>query len=155
MFHSAFPEDSACWRKRWNNFTTSRPSFYWVVVAINGKKFSSGDVYDKFDLIGKSKKSVHDTLVKNLVKKNYQDFFRSLDNDLEGVVVCEDNMVTVLKNRALGLGAFASQMTGSGPAIFAFCEDLKIARNVHYGLCELSDKVFLTYTTPFSQSIMN
>jgi 4-diphosphocytidyl-2-C-methyl-D-erythritol kinase len=129
--------------------------FYWVVVAINGKKFSSGDVYDKFDLIGKSKKPVHDSLVKNLVKKNYQDFFKSLDNDLEGVVVCEDTMVTVLKNRAMELGAFTSQMTGSGPAIFAFCDDLKIARSVHSGLCELSDKVFLTYTTPFSQSIMN
>ncbi len=129
--------------------------FYWVVVAINGKKFSSGDVYDKFDLIGKEKKPMYDSLVKNLVRKNYMDFFTELDNDLERVVVYEDKMVTILKNKALELGAFASQMTGSGPAIFAFCDDLKIARRVHAGLGELSNKAFLTYTTPFSQSFLN
>ena len=32
-------------------------SIHWVVLAINGKKFSSGYVYDKFDLVGKSKKN--------------------------------------------------------------------------------------------------
>ncbi len=31
--------------------------FYWVIIAINGKKFLSGDVYDKFDLIGTEEES--------------------------------------------------------------------------------------------------
>ncbi len=129
--------------------------FYWVVLAINGKKFSSGDVYDKFDLVGKSKKTVHKVLVEKLANCKYGEFFTRLDNDLERVVVLEDKMVTILKNKAVECGAFSSMMTGSGPAIFAFCEDLAIAKKVYAGLGEISNKVYLTYTTPNSQNFLN
>jgi 4-diphosphocytidyl-2-C-methyl-D-erythritol kinase len=129
--------------------------FYWVVLAINGKKFSSGDVYDKFDLIGKSKKTAHKKLLEKMSKGQYREFFNRLDNDLERVVVLEDKMVTILKNKAVECGAFASMMTGSGPAIFAFCEDLVIAKKVYAGLGEISNKVYLTYTTPSSQNFLN
>jgi 4-diphosphocytidyl-2-C-methyl-D-erythritol kinase len=129
--------------------------FYWVVLAINGKKFSSGDVYDKFDLVGKSKKTVHKNLVEKLANCQYDEFFTGLDNDLEKVVALEDRMVTILKNKAVKCGAFASMMTGSGPAIFAFCEDRVIAQKVYAGLGEISNKVYLTYTTPNSQNSLN
>lgn len=129
--------------------------FYWVVLAINGKKFSSGDVYDKFDLVGKSKKAVHKKLLEKLANRQYREFFTKLDNDLERVVVLEDKMVNILKDKALESGAFASMMTGSGPAIFAFCEDLVIAKKVYAGLGEISNKVYLTYTTPNSQNFLN
>jgi len=129
--------------------------FYWVVLAINGKKFSSGDVYDKFDLVGKSKKTVHKNLLEKLANCQYDEFFTGLDNDLEKVVVLEDKMVTILKNKAVESGAFASMMTGSGPAIFAFCEDMVIAKKVYAELSELSNKVYLTYTTPNSQNFLN
>ena len=129
--------------------------FFWVVLAINGKKFSSGDVYDRFDLIGAEKSSKHKTLVENLVQKNYREFFSNLDNDLENVVTYEDLMVDTLKNKAIKYGSFASQMTGSGPAVFAFCDDLNSARKVYSGLGELTDKVFLSYTTPESLIFLN
>jgi len=129
--------------------------FYWVILAINGKKFSTGDVYDRFDLIGKEKNTVHTDLVEDLVHKNYDKFFLSLNNDLESVVSNEDAMVNTLKKKAMKLGSFASQMTGSGPAIFAFCRDLKSAKNVYLGLGEITDKVFLTYTTPNSLNFLN
>jgi 4-diphosphocytidyl-2-C-methyl-D-erythritol kinase len=129
--------------------------FYWVVLAINGKKFSSGDVYDKFDMVGKSKKTAHKKLLEKMAKGQYREFFTKLDNDLEKVVVLEDKMVTILKNKAVECGAFASMMTGSGPAIFAFCEDLVIAKKVYAGLGEISNKVYLTYTTPNSQNFLN
>ena len=129
--------------------------FYWVVLASNGKKFLSGDVYDKFDLIGKEKESVHASLVNSLAGQNFDSFFAKLDNDLERAVTIEDKMVGILKQKAIKLGAFASMMTGSGPTVFAFCEDLISARKVCQGLTELSDKVFLTYTTPNSLEIIN
>ncbi len=129
--------------------------FYWIVIAVNGKKFSSGDVYDKFDLIGKQKNSIHQNLVECLINKNYKDFFKKLENDLEKVVSVEDKMVSIIKRKAIELGAFASQMTGSGPAVFAFCPDLQTARKVYSGLGKISNKVFLTCTTPKSQDIIN
>jgi 4-diphosphocytidyl-2-C-methyl-D-erythritol kinase len=129
--------------------------FYWVVLAINGKKFSSGDVYDKFDLVGKSKKTVHKNLLEKLANCQYGEFFTGLENDLERVVVLEDNMVAILKNKAVKSGAFASMMTGSGPAVFAFCDDLAIAKKVYAELGEISNKVYLTHTTPNSQNFLN
>lgn len=129
--------------------------FYWVVLASNGKKFLSGDVYDKFDLIGKEKESVHASLVNNLTEKDLGSFFAKLDNDLERAVIIEDKMVGVLKQKAIELGAFASMMTGSGPTVFAFCEDLVSAKKVCHGLTKFSDKVFLTYTIPNSLDIIN
>jgi 4-diphosphocytidyl-2-C-methyl-D-erythritol kinase len=129
--------------------------FYWVVLASNGKKFLSGDVYNKFDLIGKEKESVHENLVNNLIEKDFGSFFTKLDNDLERAVIIEDEMVDTLKKKAIELGAFASMMTGSGPTVFAFCDDLIRARKVCQGLKEFSDKVFLTYTIPNSLGIIN
>lgn len=129
--------------------------FYWIVLAINGKKFSSGDVYDRFDLIGREKKPVHKILVDNLSRKKYQEFFSGLDNDLERVVTAEDEMVITLKTKAVELGSFASQMTGSGPAIFAFCHDLNSAKKVYAGLGEITKNVFLSYSTPGSLNFLN
>ena len=128
--------------------------FYWLVLAINGKKFSTGDVYDKFDLVGKEKEPVHKKLIDYMISKDFDSFFASLENDLEKVVVIEDKMVVELEKNARDLGAFSTHMTGSGPAIFAFCSDLKVARHVYNGLGKITERVFLSYTTPSSNNIL-
>lgn len=129
--------------------------FYWLVLAINGKKFSTGDVYDRFDLVGKQREPVHKNLIDNLFARDFNSFFSGLENDLEEVVVIKDKMVVKLKKNARDLGAFSTQMTGSGPAIFAFCSDLKVAKNVYEGLGEITERVFLSYTTPSSNNILS
>lgn len=129
--------------------------FYWIVVAINGKKFSSGDVYERFDLVGRESSQNHKFLINNLADKNYGVFFSNIENDLENVVTLEDEMVNILKSKAMSCGAITAQMTGSGPAIFAFCRDLISASKVYSGLKEISNKVFLAHTTATSQNIIN
>jgi len=127
--------------------------FYWIVLATNGGKFLSKDVYGKFDLIGVEKKSIHSELVNNIVKKEFSSFFGKLCNDLEDVVVIEDKEMLAVKEKASELGAIATQMTGSGPTVFACCDDLKTAINVYKGLKPLSSSVFLSHTTPNSLTI--
>lgn len=127
--------------------------FYWIILATNGGKFLSGDVYGKFDLIGVEKKSIHKELVNNIIKKEFGSFFGKLQNDLEEVVVIEDKEILAIKEKASELGAIATQMTGSGPTVFAFCDDLKTAINVYEGLKPLSSKAFLSHTTPNSLAI--
>jgi 4-diphosphocytidyl-2-C-methyl-D-erythritol kinase len=127
--------------------------FYWLVLAINGKKFSTGDVYDRFDLIGKQREPVHENLIDSLGSGDFDSFFAGLENDLEKAVIIEDKMVVELKKNARDLGAFSTQMTGSGPAIFAFCSDLRVARNVFNGLSKITKRVFLSHTTPSSNII--
>jgi len=129
--------------------------FYWIVLATNGCKFLSGDVYGKFDLIGAEKKSIHEELVNNIIKHEFASFFRKLQNDLEEVVATEDKEILAIKGKASELGAIATQMTGSGPTVFAFCDDLKTAIKVYEGLKPLSSAVFLSHTTPDSLAISN
>lgn len=127
--------------------------FYWIVLATNGGKFLSGDVYGKFDLVGVERKSIHSELVNNIVKGEFGIFFGKLRNDLEDVVVIEDKEILAIKEKASELGAIVTQMTGSGPTVFAFCDDLKTAIDICEGLKPLSSKVFLSHTTPNSLTI--
>lgn len=127
--------------------------FYWIILATNGGKFLSRDVYVKFDLIGVEKKSIHKELVNNIMEKEFSDFFGKLKNDLEDVVIIEDKEILVVKEKASEMGAIATQMTGSGPTVFAFCNDLKTALDVYEGLKLLTSRVFLSHTTPNSLTV--
>ncbi|GAH07870.1 unnamed protein product [marine sediment metagenome] len=127
--------------------------FYWIILATNGGKFLSREVYGKFDLIGVEKKSIHKELVNNIMEKEFSDFFGKLRNDLEDVVVIEDKEILVVKEKASELGAIAAQMTGSGPTVFALCDDLKTALDVYEGLKPLSSRVFLSHTKPKSLTV--
>jgi len=127
--------------------------FHWIILATNNEKFLSRDVYKKFDLIGVERRSIHEELVGNIVEKKFAAFFKKLKNDLEEVVVTEDRDILVLKEKASELGAIATQMTGSGPTVFALCEDLKTATEVCDGLKPLSTRVFLSHTMPNSLTI--
>jgi 4-diphosphocytidyl-2-C-methyl-D-erythritol kinase len=127
--------------------------FYWIILATNDAKFLSRDVYEKFDLVGIEKRSIHRELVDNIIEKRFSEFFKKLKNDLEEVVVIEDREILVLKEKASELGAVATQMTGSGPTVFALCDNLKTATEVYNGLEPLSTNVFLSHTTPNSLTI--
>lgn len=129
--------------------------FYWVIIASNGKKFLTGDVYEKFDLSGKERPSRHLELIDNLDKKDFDAFFSKMENDLETVVIDEDNMIRGIKEAALEAGAFATQMTGSGPTVFAFSKDLRTARKIRDKLTRISSRIFLAHTTPYSLSFVN
>lgn len=129
--------------------------FYWVIIASDGKKFLSREVYEKFDLSGVERSSNEKKLVKLLKNKEFGSFFKSMENDLETVVIEEDNKVKELKSSSLRSGAFATQMTGSGPTVFSFCRDLKTARSVKDSLSDISEKVFLAHTIPYSLNFIS
>ena len=127
--------------------------FYWVILATNGRKFLTKDVYSKFDLLGEEKKPIHRELVNNIIERNFTNFFKNLQNSLESVVTVEDKNILTIKERAYELGAITAQMTGSGSTVFALCDDLATAISVYEGLKPASSKVFLTHTTPDSLTI--
>ena len=128
--------------------------FYWLVLATDGRKLHTKDIYEMFDLIGKGVRPKHRELVKNIKEERYDTFFDNLENDLEKVVITEDKKVGSLINKAKELGTLAVQMTGSGPTVFAFCRDLASARKVFDVLKSHADRVFLTHTAPNSLAIL-
>ncbi|MEA2015752.1 MAG: 4-(cytidine 5'-diphospho)-2-C-methyl-D-erythritol kinase [Actinomycetota bacterium] len=127
--------------------------FYWIILATDGEKFLSKDVYGKFDLAGEERESIHTELVSNIAKDRFASFFQRLRNDLEEVVAVEDKRIQGIKDKAHKLGAIATQMTGSGPTVFAFCNDLRTAIDVYKGLRKVTSKVFLSHTTPSSLTV--
>jgi 4-diphosphocytidyl-2C-methyl-D-erythritol kinase len=129
--------------------------FYWLVLVTDGRKLHTKDIYEMFDLVGREERPKHRELVKNIREGQYDLFFDSMENDLEKVVVTEDNKVSLFKDKAMNLGAFASQMTGSGPTVFAICSDLVSARKVHKGLEPVAERVFLTHTSPKSMVVLD
>ncbi|MBN2072516.1 MAG: 4-(cytidine 5'-diphospho)-2-C-methyl-D-erythritol kinase [Actinobacteria bacterium] len=124
--------------------------FLWVVLATNGRKFHTKEIYDKFDLVGIEKRPRHGKLVEYIKNKKFNEFFKNMGNDLEDVAVSEDREISVIKNKASDLGALVTQMTGSGPTIFAFCGDLSTARLILQGIKRFAGEVFLSHTTPDS-----
>jgi 4-diphosphocytidyl-2-C-methyl-D-erythritol kinase len=129
--------------------------FYWLVLVTDGRKLHTKDIYEMFDLVGREERPKHRELVKNIREGEYNLFFDSMDNDLEKVVVTEDNKVGLFKDKTMSLGAFASQMTGSGPTVFAICSDLVSARKVQKGLKPIAERVFLTHTSPKSMTMLD
>ena len=128
--------------------------YYWLVLATDGRKLHTKDIYEMFDLIGKKSQAKHRKLLKNIREKHYDEFFSNIENDLEKVVVTEDKNVDLFKDKAKSLGAIASQMTGSGPTVFAVCRDFVSAEKICKGLELIADKVFLTHTSPNSITIL-
>ena len=128
--------------------------FYWVILTTDGRKLHTKDIYEMFDLVGVPVKSRHRELVKDIKEKQYDRFFEKLENDLEKVAVIEDGKVDSLKEKVRNLGADITQMTGSGPTVFAFCSDLTAARKVYNGLKAQSEKAILTHTTPYGLVII-
>ena len=128
--------------------------FYWIVLTTDGRKLHTKDIYEMFDLVGVQAKPKHRELVRDIKEKQYDRFFEKLENDLEKVAVIEDGKVDSLKKKVRSLGADITQMTGSGPTVFAFCSDLTAARKVYDGLRAQSEKAILTHTTPYSLVII-
>ncbi len=128
--------------------------FYWLVLATDGRKLHTSDIYERFDLVGREVRPNHRELVKNIREGDFDKFFEGMENDLEKVVVTEDNKVSLFKEKAMSLGAFSAQMTGSGPTVFAFCSDLVTARNVYHGLESAAKRVVLTHTSHRSMTVL-
>ncbi len=128
--------------------------FYWIVLAKNGKKLHTKDVYSKFDNLDKEKKSIHAKLIEKIEVGHYDGFFKKLCNDLEEVGLLEDETIQIIKDTAQELGAIVAQMTGSGPTVFAFCTDLAVAKKVYNALKNLASQVFLTHTKTTSQNFI-
>ena len=129
--------------------------FYWLVLATDGRKLHTKDIYEMFDLVGREVRPKHRELVRYIREGRYEEFFKYIENDLEKVVVTEDKKVSIFKDKSIEMGALAAQMTGSGPTVFALSEDYVSARKIFKGLENIAEKVFLTHTSPNSIVISN
>lgn len=107
---------------------------------------STKDVYKAFDL---NKVKIHpDT--KNLIKKIEEDDLNyvalNMKNLLENVTIRKHKVLYKLKEHLVKNGAVGSMMSGSGPTVFAFFDDMQVALKCYNELKEKYTDVFLTRT---------
>lgn len=107
---------------------------------------STKDVYKAFDL---SKVKVHPDTKKLVDKINEGDLYyvaNNMKNLLENVTVRKHKVLYKLKENLMKSGAVGAMMSGSGPTVFAFFDDMQIARKCYDELKEKYVDVFLTRT---------
>jgi len=85
---------------------------------------STKDVYEKLD-INKIKVHPHTEALMAAIKENNLKFVsNNMKNVLENVTLNKHRLIRRLKKEMIDLGAIGSMMSGSGPTVFGFFEDM-------------------------------
>lgn len=109
------------------------PSDYYVLIAISGAGVSARDAYALIDSSVKSVPAVHYSEVLSSIASGGTP--RVLYNSFEDVILPMHKEAAVLKSRMTVLGASASLMSGSGPAVFGLFESEERCLSAKDTLC--------------------
>lgn len=107
---------------------------------------STKEVYKEFDL---SKVRVHpntEVLIEKMKKNDLYYVSKNMKNLLENVTIRKHKVLYKLKEHLVKNGAVGSMMSGSGPTVFAFFDDMQVALKCYNELKEKYTDVFLTRT---------
>lgn len=107
---------------------------------------STKEVYKAFDL---NKAKIHPD-AESIIKKLEQDDLRyvaaNMKNLLENVTLKKNRSLISIKEEMIELGAIGSLMSGSGPTIFAFFDDMFKAQQCYDKMKKSYNDVFITRT---------
>jgi len=92
---------------------------------------STKDVYQKLDI---KKIKIHpntETLINAIKEKNLKFISKNMKNVLENVTLRKHPVIRQIKKEMIDMGAIGSIMSGSGPTVFAFFEDMLQAQRCY------------------------
>lgn len=107
---------------------------------------STKDVYKSFDL---SKVNVHprtDEIIKSINNDDIYSVAKNMRNLLENVTVKKYKVISNIKKQMKDSGAIESMMSGSGPTVFAFFDDMLKAQRCYEEMKDKYNQVFITRT---------
>ncbi|MGL4570283.1 MAG: 4-(cytidine 5'-diphospho)-2-C-methyl-D-erythritol kinase [Clostridium sp.] len=107
---------------------------------------STKGVYQEFDL---SKVVFHpnvEGLMKNMANDNIGYVSKNMKNLLENVTLLKYKEIIGIKQAMMECGALGSMMSGSGPTVFAFFEDMVKAQKCYETMKKKYKDVFITRT---------
>jgi len=112
---------------KYNSLAVSTPWAYQTY------RFEFGDSYiqDTEDLEARAAKVHSGPMVKAIANKDGSQIGQLLHNDLEKVVLPAYPQVSHLREAFEDSGALGVMMSGSGPTVFALCESLSQAQEIH------------------------
>lgn len=128
------------------------PPFH-VVLASMGQAVFTAEVYRRLDEIraesgagAEGSDGTLEGLLAGIRERDFEAVYPNLRNDLESATMAADE-VEQLKEVALGAGARAALMSGSGPTVFALVSGIEEAAEVAWELEKLAP---ITIVTSFS-----
>lgn len=117
-----------------------------LVLVKPGFGVSTKEVYKAFDI---NKVRVHprtESLIEAMEKDDLKYVANNMKNLLENVTLRKHNILIRIKEEMNRYGAVGSMMSGSGPSVFAFFDDMLKAQKCYEKMKESHREVFLTRT---------
>lgn len=117
-----------------------------IVLVKPGFGVSTKEVYKAFDL---NKAKIHprtENLIEAMANDDIEYVANNMKNLLENVTLRKHNILIRIKEEMLRCGAIGSMMSGSGPSVFAFFDDMLKAQKCYEKMKVNHREVFLTRT---------
>ena len=107
---------------------------------------STKEVYRSFDI---NKVRIHpntEYIIKEMEQNNLVYVANNMKNLLENVTLRKHRLISSIKEEMIGCGAINSMMSGSGPTVFAFFDDMLKAQRCYEQMKKKYDETFITRT---------
>ena len=107
---------------------------------------STKEVYKNFDIEKAFKHPDTDGLINAMANNDLEFVSKNMKNLLENVTIKKYNVLKNIKDSMIRCGALGSMMSGSGPTIFGFFDDMLKAQFCFESLKGKYDEVYITRT---------
>lgn len=118
------------------------PQKFWVILVKPAFGVSTPDIFRQVDLDVLSHPNIS-ALEEAVVTADFEGIRRHLGNALEQITLKRHPMISKIKDRLLESGADAVLMSGSGPTVFALCQQEKKAQRLCNSIKGFCDEVYL------------
>jgi len=117
-----------------------------LVVVKPGFGVSTKDVYQGLDISKIYKHPDTEGLIKAMEEEDLSFVCENMKNVLENVTLRKHYILREIKKEMCELGAMGAMMSGSGPTVFAFFEDMQRAQHCYDRMKGKFKEVFITRT---------
>lgn len=127
--------------------TRLKPFRNYILVLVKPPfAVSTKETYKSFDI---SRIKIHpktQTIIDSMAHNNLKSVCYNMKNLLENVTLREHRVISNIKRDMINLGAEGSMMSGSGPTVFAFFDDMLKAQRCYDEMKKKYNDTFLTRT---------
>ncbi|MDU4727404.1 4-(cytidine 5'-diphospho)-2-C-methyl-D-erythritol kinase [Clostridium sp.] len=107
---------------------------------------STKDVYKNFDLGRVKNHPETDKVITYMNENNLYEVAKNMKNLLENVTLKKHKVISSIKSEMESLGAIKAMMSGSGPTVFAFFDDMMKAQRCYDEMKKKYNDTFITRT---------
>ncbi|KAF1295283.1 4-(cytidine 5'-diphospho)-2-C-methyl-D-erythritol kinase [Enterococcus sp. JM4C] len=117
----------------------------WVVLVKPRMSVSTGKVFKEVNMDELHHPNI-DELKAAIYANDYHRMTQAVGNSLEAITIKRHPIIQQIKDRMIKYGADATLMSGSGPTVYALCQQHSRAQRIYNGLKGFCDEVYVVRT---------